>query len=106
VNLSVFGGWLVLRLNDFAAANAGSAGPYALGGPIHAGMHRTQVHIPAPLGDVVRVADAVSELRLLAADITLLCHDCSRSFQVLNGNHYSTGFSPLPTIRASLCRVR
>jgi hypothetical protein len=24
----------------------------------------------------MRVADAVSRLRLLAADITLLCHDC------------------------------
>ena len=75
-------GWLaVLRLNDFAAANAGSAGPYALGSTIHAGVDRTQVHIPAPLGNIVRVADAVSKLRLLAADITLLCHDCSRSFQ-------------------------
>jgi hypothetical protein len=37
-------------------------------------VHRTQIHIPAPLGNVVRVADAVSRLRLLAADITLLCH--------------------------------
>jgi hypothetical protein len=81
VNLSVFGGWLFLRLDDFAAANAGSAGPYALGGRPNAGVHGTQIHIPAPLRDVVRVADAVSELRLLAADITLLCHDCSRSFQ-------------------------
>ena len=81
MNLSVFGGWLFLRLDDFAAANAGSAGSYALGGPIDAGVDRTQIYVPAPLGDVVRVADAVSELRLLAADITLLCHDCSRSFQ-------------------------
>jgi hypothetical protein len=29
------------------------------------------------------VADAVSELRLLAADITLLCHDCSNPFRGL-----------------------
>jgi hypothetical protein len=29
------------------------------------------------------VADVVSELRLLAADITLLCHDCSNPFRGL-----------------------
>ena len=74
---------LLLSLNHFAAAEAGSTHAYALGGSAHAGMHRTQVHIPAPLGDVMRVADSVSKLRLLAADFTLLCHDCSRSFQVL-----------------------
>jgi hypothetical protein len=38
-------------------------------------MNRAQVYIPASLGDVVGVADAVSELRLLAANITLLGHD-------------------------------
>ena len=38
------------------------------------GVYRTQVDVPAPLGDIVRVADAVSRLRLLAADIALLCH--------------------------------
>jgi hypothetical protein len=31
----------------------------------------------------VRVADAVSRLRLLAADIALLCHDDSQKFQYL-----------------------
>jgi hypothetical protein len=31
------------------------------------------------------VADAVSRLRLLAADFTLLCHDDSRVVQILLG---------------------
>jgi hypothetical protein len=34
----------------------------------------------------MRVADAVSKLRLLAADITLLCHDCYDPFRGLDLN--------------------
>ena len=64
----------VLRLYDFTAAQAGRADAHAFRSRTHAGMHRTQIDVPAPLGDVVRVADAVSRLRLLAADFTLLCH--------------------------------
>src|SRR5271157_911240 len=75
------GGYCFLRFDYFAAAQAGGAHTDALGGRAHAGVHRTQVYVPAPLGDVVGVADTVSELRLLAADITLLSHDCYRSFQ-------------------------
>jgi hypothetical protein len=71
---------MLLRLNDFAAAQAGGADAHAFGGSAHTGVHRTQIHVPAPFGDVVGVADAVSELRLLAADFTLLSHDCYRSF--------------------------
>src|SRR4029077_14492858 len=70
-----------LRLNHFAAAQAGRAYPHSLGGSAHSRMHRTQIYVPAPLGDVMGVADPVSELRLFAADFTLLCHDCPRSFQ-------------------------
>lgn len=70
-----------LRLDDFAAAQAGSADADAFGSGAYAGVHRTQIDVPAPLGDVMGVADAVPKLRLLAADITLLCHDCCRSFQ-------------------------
>src|SRR5579863_4685664 len=70
-----------LRFGDFAAANAGSADAHALGSRAHASVHRAQIHVPAPLGDVMGVADAVTELRLLAADITLMSHDCCRSFQ-------------------------
>ena len=63
-----------LRFDDFAAAQAGRADADPLPLPRYLGVHRTQVDVPAPLGDVVGVADAVSRLRLLAADITLLCH--------------------------------
>ena len=63
-----------LRLDDFTAAQAGRADADPLSLTVHLGVHRTQVNIPAPLGDVVGVADAVSRLRLLAADIALLCH--------------------------------
>ena len=68
----------VLRLNDFAAAEAGGADADALSLTSYFRVHWTQVDVPASLGDVVRVTDAVSRLRLLAADITLLCHDYSQ----------------------------
>jgi hypothetical protein len=64
-----------LGLNDFAAAQAGRANADAFSLSVHLGVHRTQVDVPAPLSHVVGVADAVSRLRLLTADITLLCHE-------------------------------
>jgi hypothetical protein len=64
-----------LCLDDFAAAQAGGADADALALSIDLGVNRPQIDVPAPLGHVVGVADAVSRLRLLAADITLLCHD-------------------------------
>jgi hypothetical protein len=66
--------WRVLGLNDFAAAQAGRAHAHPFSLAVNLGMHWTQVDVPAPLGHVVGVADAVSRLRLLAADFTLLCH--------------------------------
>jgi hypothetical protein len=63
---------LALCFNYFAAAQAGGTDAHALGGCANAGVHRTQIDIPPPLGNIVRVADAVSGLRLLAADFTLL----------------------------------
>jgi hypothetical protein len=74
-----------LRLHDFSAAQTRCADTDALALAVHFRVHRTQIHIPAPLGDVVGVADAVSRLRLLAADITLLCHDYSRSLPIDRG---------------------
>jgi hypothetical protein len=63
-----------LGFNHFAAAQAGraDADPFSLS--VDFGVHWTQVDVPAPLGHVVGVADAVSRLRLLAANFTLLCH--------------------------------
>jgi hypothetical protein len=80
-----------LRFDDFAAAQAGGADAHAFGGGADAGVHRAQVNVPAPLGDVVGVADAVSRLRLLAADIALLCHDDSKELRSCGANLNFTG---------------
>ena len=64
----------MLGFHDFTATQAGRADADPLSLTIHFRVHRTQINVPAPLGDVVGVADAVSRLRLLAADIALLCH--------------------------------
>jgi hypothetical protein len=66
--------WKDLRLDDFAAAQAGGADADALALSVDLGMDGLQVQIPAPLAHVMGVADAVSSLRLAAADFTLLCH--------------------------------
>ena len=66
----------LLSFRDLAAADARSAGANTLGGSSDARMHRAQVDVPTPLCHIVSVADVVSRLRLLAADIAFLCHDC------------------------------
>jgi hypothetical protein len=43
----------------------------------------TQIHIPPPPRHIVCVADIVSELRTLAADLTNLCHDEDSNRKVL-----------------------
>ena len=63
---------------DFAAAQAVGANADALAGAVHLGVYRAQIDVPAPAAHVVRVADGISGQRLLAADITNLCHDESR----------------------------
>jgi hypothetical protein len=83
--LGDLGGENVLRFDDFAAAQAGRADADAFPLARDLGVHRTQVNIPAPLGDVMRVADVVSRLRLLAADITLLCHGLLPNSSDLDG---------------------
>ncbi len=64
-----------LRFDDFAAAQAGSADADVLGGGSHLSVNGAQVDIPAALADVVGVADGVTELRTLAADIAYSCHN-------------------------------
>ena len=64
----------LLRFNHFAAAQAGGAYADAFGRALDLGVHWAQVDVPAPPGHVVGVADDVSKLRLLAADLTNLCH--------------------------------
>ena len=67
-----------LGFDDFAAAQAGSADADALSNALHLRMNRTKIDVPSPTADIVRVADRVSELRPLAANITNVCHDCSQ----------------------------
>src|SRR5450631_17455 len=64
-----------LRLNHFAAAQTGSTDAHVLVGRSHLGVNRPQVDVPAPLTNIVGVADSISELRPLAADITNSCHN-------------------------------
>jgi hypothetical protein len=37
-------------------------------------LHRVQIHIPPPPGDVVRVRNVIPKLRTLAANTANLCH--------------------------------
>jgi hypothetical protein len=48
----------------------------ALGAGADAGVNRAQIDVPAALGDIVGVADVISELRLFAAESAFLGHDC------------------------------
>jgi hypothetical protein len=66
--------WEELRLHDFAAAQAGRANPNALVCLADLGMYRPQIDVPPALRHVMRVADVISELRLLAAHCTHLSH--------------------------------
>ncbi|GAC1509013.1 MAG: hypothetical protein NVS1B11_13120 [Terriglobales bacterium] len=70
-----------LGFNDFAALDTSGADANALADTLHLGVNRTQVHVPAPLADIVGVADIVSKLRPFAAYITCLCHNYSRWIQ-------------------------
>jgi hypothetical protein len=63
-----------LRLDHFTAAQAGRAHANALSCAFYTRADGAQVYVPAPAGHVVRVADDVSELRLLTADVTNLGH--------------------------------
>ena len=66
---------LILRFDDFTAAQAGRADADAPGGSANLGVDWAQIDIPAPFSHVVSVADIVPELRPLAADITNMCHE-------------------------------
>jgi hypothetical protein len=61
-------------LLDFTGAEAGSAHPQTASSAIHQGAYALQVHIPAALRDIVRVADPASELRTLATHIAYSSH--------------------------------
>ena len=77
-------------LCDFAAADTRRACANALAHALYLRLHRTQIHIPASFSNVVGVADVVSKLRALAADIAYSCHDlCSRTYFLLQPKSFS-----------------
>jgi hypothetical protein len=65
---------------DFAASDAGRAHTQALGSAFDHRANRLQIEVPAALGHVVGVADAVAELRPTTADITYSRHWMKISF--------------------------
>jgi hypothetical protein len=72
-----------LRLYNFPASQAGGANADPLGRTLHPRANRPEIHVPAALAHIVRVADVIPKLRPLAADLTNLCHECSSRFGCL-----------------------
>ena len=70
--------------DDLAAAKAPGADSDPFGGCTDFGSNRAKVHIPTPTAHIVSVADGVSELRPLAADVTNLCHEYSEGLLELS----------------------
>lgn len=70
----------VLSLLYLPALEARSADAHPSMGSLHNCAHRAQIHVPAPLGDVVSVADIVSKLRPFAAHFAYACHDTNSRF--------------------------
>jgi hypothetical protein len=66
---------LALRLDYLTRFNAPGADPNPLAAARDLGLNRTKIDIPAPLGNIVRMRDLITELRTLAADCTHLSHD-------------------------------
>lgn len=61
-------------LDDFIAADAGSAGAQMLAGTVHNRANTLQVHVPTPIADVVGVTDFMTKLRTFAAYFANSCH--------------------------------
>ena len=61
-------------LLDFSALDAGRADANALGRALNHRMYRLQIQIPTTLGQVVGVADTVSEPRAALTDFTHFRH--------------------------------
>ena len=76
-----------LRLGDLAAAQAVGADAHALVAMRRFGVHRAQIDVPAPLGDVMRVTDVVSRTRPFAANFTNLCHEVLQKIPDVRAMH-------------------
>jgi hypothetical protein len=72
-------------LLNLARLQTARANAQALRSAAHLRFHGVQIHIPAPLGDVVRVRNVVPKLRTLAANIANLCHVFSKRRFPLRG---------------------
>jgi hypothetical protein len=59
---------------DFTVPNARRADPHPFAGAFDQGADRLEIDIPAALGDVMSVADAVTELRPATTYFANLCH--------------------------------
>ena len=59
---------------NFTVPNARRADPQPFARAFDQGTHRLQIDIPASLGDIVSVADAVTELRPATTYFANLCH--------------------------------
>ena len=59
----------------FAVLDAGSASSDPLSVAVHDSPNRLQIDIPSALRHIVRMADAVAELRPAPAHVTYLRHD-------------------------------
>ena len=76
-----------LRLGDLAAAQAVGADAHALIAMRRFGVHRAQIDVPAPLGDIMRVTDVVSRARPFAANFTNLCHEVLQKIPDVRAKH-------------------
>ena len=68
---------ILIRLScllDFAVANARRAGTNALRSAIENRSYALEIHVPAAVSHIVGVANLMSKLRALAANITNSCH--------------------------------
>lgn len=67
---------------DLAGAQAGSTDAQPLGSTLHYRVDAVEVRVPASLGDIVGVTDAVTENRSLSADIAGSCHPVSSHYSI------------------------
>src|SRR5947209_8766979 len=58
------------RFLNLAVTNAGRADAHSLTSTLHNGVNRLQIQVPATLGDIVCVANAMTELRSTTANFT------------------------------------
>lgn len=60
---------------NLAAFDAGRANTDAFSGAVHQRANRLQIEVPSPFGDIVRVADSISELGASPANFAHFRHN-------------------------------